>query len=48
MPDSRVTFRPISPDDQDFLLRVYRSTREEELAMVVDWTDERGRPRASR
>jgi ribosomal protein S18 acetylase RimI-like enzyme len=40
MPDSRVTFRPIAPDDQDFLLRVYRSTREEELAMVVDWTDE--------
>lgn len=24
----------------DLLLRVYRSTREEELAMVVDWTDE--------
>jgi ribosomal protein S18 acetylase RimI-like enzyme len=40
MPDSRVTFRPIAPDDMDFLLRVYRSTREEELAMVVDWTDE--------
>lgn len=40
MPDPRVTFRPIAPDDMDFLLRVYRSTREEELAMVVDWTDE--------
>jgi GNAT superfamily N-acetyltransferase len=24
----------------DLLLRVYRSTREEELAMVIDWTDE--------
>lgn len=24
----------------DFLLRVYHSTREEELAMIVDWTDE--------
>ena len=24
----------------DFLLRVYRSTREEELAMIVDWTEE--------
>lgn len=24
----------------DFLLRVYHSTREEELAMVVDWTEE--------
>ncbi len=35
-----VTFRPITPDDMDFLLRVYRSTREEELAMVVDWTEE--------
>jgi len=23
-----------------FLLRLYRSTREDELAMVVDWTDE--------
>ena len=40
MPDPRVTFRPIAPDDMDFLLRVYRSTREEELAMVVDWTAE--------
>ena len=24
----------------EFLLRVYRSTREEELAMIVDWTEE--------
>ncbi len=24
----------------DFLLRVYRSTREEEFAMVLDWTEE--------
>ncbi|HEV2846800.1 MAG TPA: GNAT family N-acetyltransferase [Thermoanaerobaculia bacterium] len=40
MPDSRVTFRPIEPNDMEFLLRVYRSTREEELAMVVDWTPE--------
>lgn len=38
--DPRVTLRPIGPDDMDFLLRVYRSTREEELAMVVDWTEE--------
>jgi ribosomal protein S18 acetylase RimI-like enzyme len=35
-----VTFRPIGPDDMSFLLRVYRSTREEELAMVIDWTPE--------
>lgn len=40
MPDLRVTFRPIEPNDKEFLLRVYRSTREEELAMIVDWTPE--------
>lgn len=34
-----LSLRPISPDDMDFLLRLYRSTREEELAMV-DWTPE--------
>jgi GNAT superfamily N-acetyltransferase len=38
--DPRITLRPIGPDDMELLLRVYRSTREEELAMVVDWTDE--------
>lgn len=38
--DPRITFRPIEPGDMDFLFRVYRSTREEELAMVVDWTAE--------
>jgi GNAT superfamily N-acetyltransferase len=35
-----VTFRPIAPDDRELLLRVYRSTREDELATVVDWTPE--------
>jgi ribosomal protein S18 acetylase RimI-like enzyme len=35
-----LTFRPITPDDLPFLLRVYGSTREEEMAMVVDWTPE--------
>jgi ribosomal protein S18 acetylase RimI-like enzyme len=40
MPAPRVTFRPIEPSDMEFLLRVYRSTREEELAMIVDWTPE--------
>lgn len=40
MPDPRITFRPIEPTDMEFLLRVYRSTREEELATVVDWTPE--------
>jgi ribosomal protein S18 acetylase RimI-like enzyme len=40
VPDARVTFRPIALDDMEFLLRVYRSTREEELTMIVDWTAE--------
>lgn len=48
MPDPRsislasrsITFRPITPDDLPFLLRVYGGTREEEMAMVVDWTPE--------
>lgn len=40
MPDPSITFRPITPDDLPFLLRVYASTREEEMAMVVDWTPE--------
>jgi ribosomal protein S18 acetylase RimI-like enzyme len=35
-----LTFRPITPDDLPVLLRVYGSTREEEMAMVVDWTPE--------
>lgn len=35
-----VTFRPITSEDRELLLRVYRSTREDELAMVVDWTPE--------
>lgn len=37
---STLSLRPISPEDMEFLLRLYRSTREEELAMVVDWTEE--------
>lgn len=35
-----ISLRPITVDDMDFLLRLYRSTREEELAMVVDWSEE--------
>jgi ribosomal protein S18 acetylase RimI-like enzyme len=31
--------RPVTPDDRDFLLRVYASTREEELRLV-DWSAE--------
>lgn len=38
--DSRITLRPIGPDDMDLLLRVYGSTREEEMALVIDWTAE--------
>jgi len=35
-----LSLRPIGPEDMPFLLRLYRSTREDELAMVVDWSDE--------
>jgi GNAT superfamily N-acetyltransferase len=34
-----VTFRPIRPEDQEFLCRLYASTREEELAQT-DWSPE--------
>ncbi len=37
---SAVAFRPIQPEDMDFLLRLYASTRADEMALVVDWTDE--------
>ena len=36
---AEITLRKIEPDDEEFLLRVYSSTREEELALV-GWTDE--------
>jgi ribosomal protein S18 acetylase RimI-like enzyme len=32
--------RPIREEDKDFLLRLYATTRAEEMAMVVDWSDE--------
>ena len=35
-----VTFRPIGPDDQAFLLEVYVGTRREELALV-DWDEDK-------
>ncbi len=36
----RITkLRPITPEDEDFLYRVYASTREDELA-PLDWDDE--------
>lgn len=34
----RITLRPITPEDEAFLCRVYASTREEELA-VVPWDE---------
>lgn len=36
---SEITLRPVEPDDYDFLLDVYASTRAEEMAMVP-WTDQ--------
>jgi ribosomal protein S18 acetylase RimI-like enzyme len=33
-----VTLRPVTPDDREFLLHLYGTTREEELALVP-WTD---------
>jgi ribosomal protein S18 acetylase RimI-like enzyme len=35
---SEITLRPITPDDMDFLYRVYASTREDELS-VLPWSD---------
>ncbi len=37
--DRKPVLRPATPADRDFLVRVYASTRAEELA-VVPWTDE--------
>lgn len=34
-----ITLRPVGPDDHDFLMEVYGSTRAEELALVP-WTNE--------
>ena len=36
---SDITLRPVGPDDHEFLVEVYRSTRAEELALVP-WTSE--------
>jgi len=37
--NSKITLRPVDPDDYDFLVEVYGSTRAEELALVP-WTTE--------
>ena len=39
MADPLLSLRPIAPDDEELLFRVYASTRAEELAAVA-WTDE--------
>jgi len=36
---TNVTLRPVGPDDRDFLIEVYGSTRAEEMALVP-WPDE--------
>lgn len=38
-PASNIALRPVGPDDQEFLLAVYGSTRADEMALVP-WTDE--------
>lgn len=35
-----VVLRPIQEEDLEFLLRLYATTRAEEMAMVTDWSDE--------
>ena len=35
---STVIYRPRRPEDEEFLLRLYASTRADEMAMVA-WTD---------
>jgi GNAT superfamily N-acetyltransferase len=35
-----VLLRPIREEDMEFLLRLYATTRADEMAMVTDWTDE--------
>jgi len=35
-----VNLRPIREEDTEFLFRLYAATRAEEMAMVVDWSDE--------
>jgi len=37
---SVVTLRPIREEDLEFLLRLYATTRADEMAMVTDWSDE--------
>jgi ribosomal protein S18 acetylase RimI-like enzyme len=40
--DGEVRLRPVEPDDEEFLLRVYASSRADEMALVP-WDEERKR-----
>lgn len=40
MAEPSVNLRPIREEDMEFLFRLYAATRAEEMAMVVDWSDE--------
>lgn len=35
-----VQLRPVTPDDEDLLLKIYASTREEEMQQAAGWSDE--------
>lgn len=37
---SNVTLRPVTDDDEEILLKIYASTREDEMQQAVGWTDE--------
>lgn len=37
---ARVSLRPVTPDDEDLLLKIYASTRAEEMQQAADWTPE--------
>ena len=39
MSTSNITLRPVGPDDHEFILTIYASTRADEMALVP-WTDE--------
>lgn len=39
---AQISFRPITPEDEEFLSRVYASTREMEMSLV-DWDDQQKR-----
>jgi ribosomal protein S18 acetylase RimI-like enzyme len=36
---TNIQFRPITPGDQDTLAKIYASTRREELAPLLDWSE---------